>query len=723
MHKPSAWGTVYIHRAAGNGIFEFQRPAKQRGTDEAAMLENILKPIHIGKVKVRNRIMKTGAGTSFIEEGGQVGDRIIGFYEMLAKGGAGLVTVESTGVEFPAGTHHPSVQLHLENDSYIPGYQRLTDAVHNHNCPIFIQLFHSGPWHPQSWTGIQPIAASALPKNQLPNPHLDEPREVSHEEIAALVEKFIHAAERAKKAGFDGVEVNASSTHLINSFLSPGWNRRHDEYGCQSLENRSRFLVKIITGIKDRLGRDYPVSVLLTGVEYGLENGISLEDSCGIAQIVEKAGADAIQVRGYGYKEYEFIHPGPEQLFYPEPIDPLPLELDWGRNGAGAFVPLSVAFKNVVSVPVIAVGRLDPEMGESILTQGAADIIGMNRRLLADPELPRKVADNRLDEIAPCSACLYCWSRRRRNLPIKCRVNSRLGREQELSSRPVEHAKNVVVVGGGPAGMEAARVAAKRGHKVTLLEKERRTGGLLSLAALVKGTTIEDVPLLIKYLHGQLIRHGVTVATGRRATPQTILSYQPDAVIIATGGRPVTPEIPGINSKKVLSMEGLHRQLKVLLKIFDSYQLNRLTRIWMPVGKRVVIIGSGIQACELAEFLVKRKRVVTIIDKQELPGVDIVPDETKDSLLNWLVKRGTIFHMNAEVKEIIPEGVKILSNNGQGTLVEADSIIPALPLVPNPELFTSLENRIEEVFAVGDCGKPGLIPDAVYTGADVGYHI
>ncbi len=687
------------------------------------MVENILKPIHIGTVELQNRIMKTGAGTSFIDEGGRVGERIIGFYETLAKGGVGLVTVESTGVAFPAGTHHPSVQLHFENDSYIPGYQRLTDAVHKHNRPVFIQLFHSGPWHPQSWTGIQPIAASALPKDQLPNPHLDEPRELSREEIRALVETFIGAAERAQKAGFDGVEVNGSSTHLINSFLSPGWNRRQDEYGCQSLENRSRFLAEIIAGIKDKLGKDYPVSVLLTGVEYGLDNGISLEDSCGIAQIVEKAGADAIQVRGYGYRAYEFIHPGPEQLFYPEPIDPLPPELDWKRKGAGAFVPLSAAFKKVLSVPVIAVGRLDLEIGESILKNGQADIIGMNRRLLADPELPRKVAGGRLDEIAPCSACLYCWSRRRRNLPIRCRVNSRLGRERELIATPVDHAKKIVVVGGGPAGMEAARVAAERGHQVTLLEKERRTWGLLALAALVKGTTIEDVPLLIRYLQGQLVRQGVTVERGRRATPETILSYRPDSVIIATGGRPVLPDIPGINSKNVVSMEGLHRQLKFLLRIFDPYQLNRLTRIWMPVGRRVAIIGSGIQACELAEFLVKRKRAVTLIDRQELPGTDIVPDETRNSLVNWLVKKGTEFHMNVEVQEVIPAGVKIVSHTGEEIVVKADSIIPALPLVPDPELSRSLENLIEEVYAAGDCERPALIPDAVSTGAEAGYRV
>ena len=685
--------------------------------------KRLLEPIRIGTVQLRNRIMKTGAGTSFIGEGGHVGDRIIGFYEMLAKGGVGLVTVESTGVEFPTGTHHPSVQLHLENDSYIPGYRNLTDAVHKHDCPVFIQLFHSGPWHPKSWTGIQPIAASALPKSELPNPHLDEPRELSGEEIHTLVEKFVDAAERAQKAGFDGVEVNASSTHLINSFLSPGWNRRHDEFGCDSLENRSRFLVNIISGIRGRLGKAFPVSVLLTGVEYGLANGINLEDSCGIAQLVEKAGADAIQVRGYGYQNYEFIHPGPEQLFYPEPIDPLPKELDWSRDGAGAFVPLSAAFKKVVSVPVIAVGRLNPEMGEAVLENGEADIIAMNRRLLADPELPLKVAGGRLDDIAPCSACLYCWSRRRRNLPIQCRVNSRLGRETELIAEPAERSRNIVVVGGGPAGMEAARVAAIRGHTVTLLEKESRTGGLLPLAALVKGTTIEDLPQLIGYLQRQLAKHGVTVIKGRAADSSKILSYRPEAVVLALGGKPIVPDIPGIHGRNVLLMADLHVRLKQLLRIFNSKQLARLSRIWMPVGKQVVIIGSGIQACELAEFLVKRKRVVTIIDKEKLPGIDIVPDETKDGLLNWLVKKGTVFYMNADILEIVSEGVRFLTDNGTETIVKADSIIPALPLLPNQELYRLLENRIGEIYAVGDCSQPGLIPDAVSTGAEVGYKV
>ncbi len=689
----------------------------------AKKIEKLLEPVKIGKVQLRNRIMKTGAGTSFIGENGQVGDRIIGFYEALAKGGVGLVTVESTGVDFPAGIHHPSVQLHFENDSYLPGYSNLVQAVHDQGCPVFLQLFHSGPWHPMKWSGIQPVSASALSKEELPNPHLDEPREITKEEIKALVGKFADAAERAKKAGFDGVEVNASSTHLINSFLSPGWNRRKDEYGPQTLENRARFLVEIITAIKDRLGRDYPVSVLLTGVEYGIAKGIQLVDACGFGRLVEKAGADAIQIRGYGYRDYEFIHPGPEQLLYPEPIDPLPEELDWRLKGAGAFVPLSEALKKHVSVPVIAVGRLNPELGETLLLQGKADIIAMNRRLLADPQLPLKIANGTPEEIAPCTGCLYCWSRRRRNLTIKCRINSRLGRERELMARPAEKKKKLLVVGSGPAGMEAARVAALRGHQVTIIEKENRVGGLLPLAAMVKGFTIEDVPLVITYLQRQLASLGVQIKKGNEAGSRMILDQQPDAVIIAMGGVPTVPDIPGIDSRKVLQMANLHKQLKFFLKIFNPYQLNYLSKIWMPVGKTVVILGSGIQACELAEFLVKRRRQVTIIDSADVPGLEMVPEETRVSLINWLLKKGTVFHMNAKIKQITDAGVQFISHKKELKTATARTIIPALPLKNNMILYQELKEKLSEVYAVGDCREPGLIPDAVGGGAEIAYKL
>jgi 2,4-dienoyl-CoA reductase (NADPH2) len=401
----------------------------------------------------------------------------------------------------------------------------------------------------------------------------------------------------------------------------------------------------------------------------------------------------------------------------------MPAELDWSRDGAGAFAPLSEALKKIVSIPVIAVGRLSPELGESLLEQGKTDFIAMNRRLLADPELPLKVASGRLDDIAPCTACLYCWSRRRRNLTIQCRINSRLGRERELSISPVRKPKKVLVVGSGPSGMEAARISAMRGHLVSIVEKEKRIGGLLPLAAMVKGHRIEDITSVISYFQKQLVSLGVTIEMGKEADPKSILAYHPDAVILATGGKPAVPEIPGINVKKVLLMAGLHKKLKFFLKIFSSAQLNRLSKIWMPVGKNVAIIGSDIQALELAEFLVKRGRNIAIIDKEKMPGQTMVPEETRTSLVSWLERKGTEFYMSAEIKAITAEGLSFLTEQGETKIIAPDTIIPALPLHPDPVLFESLNSTVMELYRVGDCLEPGLISDAVGGGADIGYRL
>ncbi len=684
----------------------------------ASAYRKLLEPHHIGKVKIRNRLVKTGAGTSFIETDGQVGARIIGFYEALAKGGTGLIIVESTGVDFPLGIHHPSVQLHLEDDRFIPGYRRLTESIHRQDCPIFLQLFHSGPWHPSKWSGIQPIASSSLSKSLLPNPHLDETREITQTEIIDLVKKFADASDRAYEAGFDGVEINASSAHLINSFISRAWNMRKDEYGPQSLENRARFLVQIVAEIKKRRGDGFAVSVLLTGAECGIANGTTIDEACGIAKIVEDAGIDALQIRAYGYGKYHFIHPGPEQLLFPEP-GPLPGYLDWSKGGAGAFVPLSEAVKKVVSIPVIVVGRMDPELGESVLRGGKADFIGMNRRLLADPELPHKVASGRLQDIAPCTACCYCWHTRRQNQPIRCRINSSLGREYELTTDPVQKVKKVMVIGGGPAGLEAARVAAARGHKVTLIEKERKLGGLLSLAAAIKGCAIEEIPALISYFARQLSSLGVNIVNNKTADKDYILGHNCDAVILAAGGKTIAPAITGINGNIVLQASDLHKMLRFFLRFTGANGLNRLSKIWMPIGRKVVILGSGIQGCELAEFLVKRGRAVTIVDSAEAPGSDMVPEEVKERLLDWLKEKGTIFKMNAVVREITADSLIISTETGEMEKVSAHTIIPALPLNPNTALYEALSDSMYELYTTGDCDTPGLIADAVNGAAEI----
>ena len=539
------------------------------------------------------------------------------------------------------------------------------------------------------------------------------------EEIGGLVEKFAFAAERAAKAGFDGVEVNGGNGHLINAFISRVWNRRQDKYGCGSLENRSRFLVEIIQAIKKRLGRDFVVTVNFNAAEYGIENVTTLEEGVEFAQLIQKAGADAILGRSHGYKDVSMDIVWPERIFIPEPPDPLPKDCYWSQYGAGAFAPIAAAIKKVVTVPVLLSGRIYPKLGESLLRQGKADFIGMTRRLQADPELPNKLVSGRADEIAPCTACSHCLESNSLRIPIVCRINAALGGEEEYVIQPAMKKKKVVVVGGGPAAMEAARVAAIRGHEVTLFEKEKKLGGLLPLAALVKGTEVEDIPAMASYLENQMRKLDVKVHLGEEFTPSMVDKIKPDVVILATGGLPFVPEISGIYRRNVMTNTKLHRQLKFFLKLFGPNTLRWLTKFWMPIGKRVVIIGGAIQGCELAEFFVKRGRKVTIVDTAE-KLCELMPIRNKIKLLKWLPKKGaTLISGVKEYVEITKNGLIIITGEGRRQTIEADTIVTALPLKPNSELYKVLKGRVPEIYNIGDCREPRLIIHAIAEGYSI----
>jgi 2,4-dienoyl-CoA reductase (NADPH2) len=684
--------------------------------------QKLLEPAYIGKVRTRNRMIKTGAGTSFIEKNGYVGAAIKDFYEAIARGGVGLIIVESCGVEYPLGVHHIPVHLHLEDDRYIQSYSELTEVIHKYSCPAFLQFFHSGPWHPKSVTGLTPVSSSALSQKEQEELHISEVKELTVPEIEGLVEKFTRAVERAQKAGFDGAEINANSSHLINTFLSRVWNKRQDKYGCGDLKSRSRFLVEIIQETRRCVGQGFGISVLITAAEYGIDKGITSHEAQEFARIIQEAGADAIQARAYGYHDYRILHPGPERILYPEPPESLIRELDWSRQGAGAFVPLAETIKKAVSIPVITVGRLDPELGEKILEQGKADFIGLHRRLLADPELPNKVAEGRLEDITPCTACYYCWHERSNGRYVRCRLNASLGREREYAIKPAKKKKKVLVVGGGPAGMEAARVAAQRGHEVILYDKEHRLGGLLPLAGLVKGFDIEDMMSIVRYLSTQITKSGVKVNLGKEVNLAIIEELKPDAVILATGGTNQVPEIPGINNRHVIPISKLHRQLKVFLRFLGPRFLRRLTRFWMPVGRNVVIIGGGIQGCQLAEFLVTRHRKVTIVDTAKAIGEGVIPSDTRERLLNWLADKGVDMISDVRYEAVTDKGLTIIQD-GTRRVIEADNIIPALPLLASTDLFSQLQDKFPEVYQAGDCLEPRLTADAIADGARLGHTI
>jgi 2,4-dienoyl-CoA reductase (NADPH2) len=683
--------------------------------------QKLLEPSYIGKVKTRNRIIKTAQGSSFIEPTGYVGEQAKAYYETMAKGGVGLLIVESCGVEFPLGIHHFPVQFHLDDDKYIPSYTELTQIIHKHGCPVFLQLFHSGPWNP---TGLLPErdtkSASTLTESELPGPGFAIPRGVSLSEVEDLVQMFAKAAERAKKAGFDGVEINAATCHLVNSFYSRIFNKRDDEYGCGSLENRACFMGRIISEIKKLAGPDFPVVALINIAEYGHEKATTIEEGVQFARLAAEAGADAIQVRAHGYG-----HRGgllqPDRLFYPEMPKPLPKDLDWSHKGVGAIVPLAQAVKKVVKVPVFAACRLDPVLGEKLLRQGDIDFVGMTRRLLADPELPNKVASGRLEDINPCTGCLYCMDVRLHNTPIRCRINANLGREREFAIKPAAKVKQVLVVGGGPSGMEAARVAALRGHKVTLIEKGSKLGGLLPLAAMLKDVETNELLALINYLALQMKKAGVTVKLNTEVIPALIAELKPDTVILAAGGIDSTMDVPGVGKSNVVTGAKLHGQLQFYFRFFGPKTLASLTKVWMPIGKRVAVIGGTIHGCELAEFLIKRGRKVTIIASSAEIGEGMTGDD-KFQFMRWIAEKPAAIITMATIDRIIDTGL-LIKIDGKEQTVTADAIAFALPLQSNTDLLKKLEGKLTEIYAIGDCNEPNLIADAIASGSLVGHSI
>jgi 2,4-dienoyl-CoA reductase (NADPH2) len=682
----------------------------------------LLEPGYIGAVRTKNHILKTGSTLGFYPwEDGHIQQKVIDSYEVLAKGGTGLVTVGAAPLGVPPGRGYA-----MNDDKYLPDMTRLAEAIRKHDCPALIQTFHLGPMLPPFLVsaGVQPVAASALDKSELPLPNFSTTRELSIAEIEEIVREFGNQAERAKRAGFQGIELNAGCNHLLNSFLSRAWNKRQDAYGVGSLESRAKIVVDIIKEVKRRNGADFAIIALINGAEPGLEKGITPEEAQGIAKILQAAGADAIHVRAEFYNRPK--DPAkrdstqfPDIAFYPETPFPLGGVVDDSQHGAGGWVPLAAAVKKVVSIPVIAVGRLDPELGEQVLRRGMADFISFNRRLMADPELPNKLAEGRPEDIRPCTGCTTCFDNNEHGNPPLCQVNAAIGKEREYEIKPAEKKKKVVVIGSGPAGMETARVAALRGHQVILYEKESKLGGSMPLAAIIKGFDREDILGLIGYLKIQITKLGVDIRPGQEVNRSVVEEVKPDVLIIAAGGTHNIPEIAGINRRNVLTSRALHQRLKSYMRFFSPKALRWLTKFYLPIGKSVVIMGGNIQGCQTAEFLVKRGRKVTIVDTAQEIGDGLLETFIKPHLLNWLDGKGIAMMAGVNYKEITDKGLVITTKDGGKRTIEADTIVTALPLLPNAKLLKSLEGSAPEVYAIGDGKEPHLIVDAIADGARI----
>ena len=704
-----------------------------------AKFERLLEPGYIGKVKTRNRLIKSGAQCGLNNETEpHLSEAAKNFYERLAKGGAGLIIVESPNIDYPLGGR-TNKRLRIDDDKYIKELSELPRLIHKHGCPAFIQFYHDGPWdvdrakwHPEA-RGAAPLfagppaAASQVSFRSVLDNHNEVPRVLTRSEVEDIGEKFINAAVRAQKAGFDGVDINAASSHMLHAFLSPFFNKRQDEYGG-SLENRARLVTHIIREIKNRTGADFAVAVIFNGLEIGRLIGVN-DSECltpseapALGRLLQEAGADAIQVRSnwLGRHTASWLV---EHFCYPEPPIPLesfPKEYDATHGGAGVNLRLAGIVKKGVSVPIITVGRLNPTLGEQALREGKADFIAMTRRLIADHYYPNKLAEGRLDDITPCTACCTCAG-----LPPKrCMVNAAWGKEYEYEVSGAKKKKKVLVAGGGPAGMEAARVAALRGHDVTLYEKDRRLGGLIPVAALVKGFEFEDFLGFGDYLAAQLKKLGVTMKLGKEVDASVVEKEKPDVVIVATGGTPTMPEIPGIGKPLVSNPSDLHQKLKSYLRFVGPKRLEYLTKLSLPVGKKVVIMGGGIHGCELAEFFAKRDRQVTLVSTgtEDQLGEGMVPF-IRDQCLEWFAKKGVVTKTEARYVEVVDKGLIIINQEGKREIIEADTVVPAMPVQPNTDLLKSLEGKAAEVHAIGDCSKPQLLTEAVAAGSAIGRKI
>jgi len=644
----------------------------------ATPLKKIFGPTNIGQMQLKNRMVMPPMGTNYAEAGGAVSQRMIDYYEARARGGVGLIIVEGSAPSVQCITYpqaSPSHQASLGDDKFIPGWRKLTDAAHKYDARIAIQIMHGTL---ENWdgkvvqVGPSPLVVPSRVMGILAGP----PHELTVPEIGERVEWFASAARRAKEAGFDGVEIHGAHQYIVAAFLSSATNQRKDKYGG-SVENKTRFLVEILQAIKREVGPDFPVWVRFNAQEWGVENGITIDETKQMVPLVVEAGSQALHVSGYGAGSY---------------ITAAPIS-----DTAGFLVPLAEEVKKLTRVPVIAVGRLDLELGEKILEDGKADLIAIGRRLLADPNLPNKTAAGRLDEVTPCIGCMECIERLafdERGEGVSCVVNAATGRERAYQIEPVTKAKNVVVVGGGPAGMQAAIVAAERGHKVTLLEREAKLGGQLNMAALppFKG----DIFPWIDYLVNQVEKTGVKVELNTDATAVSITGRKPDAVIIATGGIPIMPDMPGIDKSGAVTAQDI-------LSGKDG------------VGQNVVIIGGGMVGCETGHYLAEQGKTVTIVEILKRMASDMFP-MTRRRLMDGLRSKKVTLLTSATCEQIEEGSVLVSTAEGKKETIRAGTIVVAVGYKASDRLYKELEGRVPQLYCVGDSAKPRRILEAVDEG-------
>ena len=650
----------------------------------------LFSPFQLGKHALQSRIVVTGHLANFYDEE-KLPTEDYGYYlRERAKGGAGMVTIGACVV-------HPTSTFHFMNwdDRIIPRYRRIAELVHEFPVPVLAQLHHQGrtagifqrEMLDGDWLSVAPSA--------VPMPAFGSiqamPHEMSTEEVEEMVAAFGSAAARVRSGGLDGVEIPIGYNGLISQFLHDQSNRRGDKYGGNTLQERMTFLIEVLRAVRDALGPDLLLGVRLSDdlVDYS----INYEDSKTIAPLLEASGLlnyINIWLGAYGHGRSHRSH---WPAYYHAP---------------GEFAERPAGIKELVSLPVIGIGRINtPALAEEMLAQGKMDLVGMVRELIADPHFPNKARAGRADDIRTCLACNQsCVGRQVLDLPITCIYNPVTGHEKiwaEPGPAPVK--KKVVVVGGGPAGMEAARIAAERGHQVVLFERSERLGGQVKLA--MKTPMRHSFEEIIRFGEKQLPKLGVEVRLGVEANVDTILAENPQAVVVATGSEPYLPEIPGAEGQNVLSVADV---------------LNGA-----ETGEHVVIVDTqGTQpACSVAEFLADQGKQVEIVTGLNWVGSYITP-----SVWNFVYERltgkGVTMSPMTGVTRVGEDSVEVyhvVNPEITRTIESVDTVVMAAGGKANDGLYQELRGKVEGLHAVGDCAQPRDIEMATYNAHKVAVSI
>ena len=646
-------------------------------------LTRLFSPIKIGAMEVKNRIAMAPMATQFANPDSTVSQKLIDYHEARAKGGVGLIILGVTSVErfFP----YP-VTLSLCDDKFIPGFKELAQTVHAHGAKVIPQITHPGPASLSPLLGGPETVGPSVIKYPATGQVC---RELGIEEIGPIVEQFGEAARRAREAGLDGVELHAAHGYmLVGCFISPLRNRRIDEYGG-SIDARLKFPLEVIKSIKDKAGSDFPIILRISGDEL-VPGGQDIRQTQYIAPILAEAGVDAFHISSGALYEMAWRIMPPTGT---------PLGLNTG---------FSEAVKKVVDVPVMVVGRInEPLFAEDILERGQADLVAMGRGLLADPEFPLKAMEGRFDDIAPCTGCsLGCLARAASNQPLTCVINPAVGREKEMVIEPADKPRKVMVVGAGPAGLEAARVAALRGHDVSIYEKAPKVGGQFDLASVPPSK--QEISKFIKFLYTQVGKVGAKLHLNTEVTPDLVDLVKPDAVVVATGGEPMMPDLPGIEGANVVSS---HDVLS--------------GKVVVPPGN-MVIIGGGMVGLEVAEFLANPgdhpllgPNNVTVVEMLDSVGMDLASD-MRSLLMHSLRENGVRILTSATVKEILDDGLVISMGDGKEEVMHGvDRIILAMGAKSVDVLSEEIKDKVAEVYVIGDAKQPRKALEAIAEGSEV----